>query len=146
MTSVAEARVIEAATALAANVTAIRKLNKEIRGAECAQVAAWCARVEAGENLEPVETCVFRKVEIGCHPEDGPEIVLPWYHFDGVRDRGRGYLSAKEIGERYGYCPECVLQVDRFRERKRLKAKKGGLFAALVRVVAIMEKKAGARA
>lgn len=128
VTSVSEARVIECATAIAANVTAIRKLNAEIRAAECPNATI----TDDGPRLDP---CVFRKVEVpGLGPDYEPDEVLPWYHWPEK--------SAAELGAELDYCPECVRQVDRFRARKVLKAKKGGLVSALVRVVGIMEKKA----
>lgn len=141
MTSVAEARVIEAAQNIASNVVSIRKLSKEIREAKCAKPT----EVESGYG-----GCVFQKVQVGAtgYEESAPTEILPWYEFDPARRKASGEKSstAAEIGSEFGYCPECVLQVDRFRERKALKAKKGGLVSALVRVVAIMERKASVKA
>lgn len=139
MTSVAEARVIEAAQKLAGNAVTIRRLSSEIRAAKCEH---W-ERPEEETGSPGVPSCYTVKQTINSAglPESDPEQIVdqvsPWW---GMK------LTAKEIGERYEYCASCVEQVDRQRARKTARARKGGLLNSLIRNIAIMERKASVKA
>jgi hypothetical protein len=139
VTSVSEARVLEAAQALAANAVAIRRLTQEIRAQTCEE---WRAPdFETNDPGRPPCYTIKQTVNSARLPESDPDHiddeVSPWW---GMK------LTAQEIGEKYGYCASCVGQVDRQRARKAAKARKGGLLNSLIRNIAIMEKKAQVKA